>query len=135
MPVPGRLSLHCCTKVIRRKWPIWRRRVGTSRLISLLPSCVNNRGKPREESRSVSFTFMIMPKAPSTQDSEVIITRTVNAPRDLVWEVWTDPAHLARWWGPNGFSITTHDFEFRKGGEWNFIMHGPDGRDYPNKIV
>lgn len=79
---------------------------------------------------------MIMAKvASNTSDREIVITRTVNAPRELVWSVWTDPAHLARWWGPNGFSITTHDFDFRKGGEWNFMMHGPDGRDYPNKIV
>lgn len=70
-----------------------------------------------------------------TSNREIIITRTVNAPRDRVWEVWTTAEHLAHWWGPNGFTITTLTFDFRVGGEWRFMMHGPDGRDYPNNII
>ena len=65
----------------------------------------------------------------------IIATRVLDAPRALVWTVWTDPKHLAQWWGPNGFSTTTSAFEFRAGGVWRFVMHGPDGRDYENRIT
>ena len=57
----------------------------------------------------------------------IVITRTVDAPRDLVWKVWTDAAHIARWWGPNGFTNTIHAMDVRPGGTWCYIMHGPDG--------
>lgn len=65
----------------------------------------------------------------------MIGTRVLDAPRDLVFGVWTDPKHLAKWWGPDGFSTTTSAFEFRVGGVWRFVMHGPDGRDYENRIT
>jgi uncharacterized protein YndB with AHSA1/START domain len=70
-----------------------------------------------------------------TTDREIVITRLIDAPRAKVWEAWTTPEHLARWWGPNGFTITTRSFDFTEGGTWRFVMHGPDGRDYPNHIV
>lgn len=65
----------------------------------------------------------------------IIGTRVFDAPRELVWTMWTDPKHLAQWWGPNGFSTTTSAFDMRPGGVWRFIMHGPDGRDYENRIT
>ena len=65
----------------------------------------------------------------------MVITRTYDAPRALVFEAWTDPVHLGQWWGPNGFTTTTSAFDFRPGGVWRFVMHGPDGRDYQNRIV
>jgi uncharacterized protein YndB with AHSA1/START domain len=65
----------------------------------------------------------------------IIGARIFDAPRALVFEVWTDPKHLAQWWGPNGFTTTTNTFEFREGGIWRFVMHGPDGRDYQNRIT
>lgn len=49
--------------------------------------------------------------------------------------MWIDPKHIAHWWGPNGFTITIHEMDVRPGGVWRFVMHGPDGRDYQNKIV
>jgi uncharacterized protein YndB with AHSA1/START domain len=64
----------------------------------------------------------------------MIATRIYDAPRELVWQAWTDPAHLAQWWGPDGFTTTTSAFEHRPGGVWRFVMHGPDGRDYQNRI-
>ena len=64
----------------------------------------------------------------------IITTRVIDAPRRLVWTAWTDPEHLAKWWGPDGFSTTTCAFTFRAGGVWRFVMHGPDGRDYENRI-
>jgi uncharacterized protein YndB with AHSA1/START domain len=65
----------------------------------------------------------------------IIFVREFAAPRELVFSVWSDPKHLARWWGPNGFSITTASFDMRPGGVWRFVMHGPDGRDYQNRIT
>ena len=65
----------------------------------------------------------------------LITARVFAAPRALVWAAWTAPEHLARWWGPIGFSTTTHAFDFRPGGVWRFVMHGPDGRDYQNRIA
>jgi uncharacterized protein YndB with AHSA1/START domain len=65
----------------------------------------------------------------------IIGTRVIDAPRDLVFAAFSDPQHLAHWWGPDGFSTTTHSFDFRPGGVWRFVMHGPDGRDYQNRIT
>ena len=65
----------------------------------------------------------------------MIGTRIYDAPRELVWQAWTDPKHLAQWWGPDGFTTTTSAFEQRPGGVWRFVMHGPDGRDYQNRIT
>lgn len=68
-------------------------------------------------------------------DREIVIERLLDAPRELVFEVFTEAEHLARWWGPTGFSVTTFAFDFRVGGVWRFVMHGPDGRDYQNRLV
>jgi uncharacterized protein YndB with AHSA1/START domain len=65
---------------------------------------------------------------------EIVICRTFSAPRVLVWQAWTDPNHVGRWWGPAGFTTTTHAMDFRPGGSWRYTMHGPDGRDYGNRI-
>jgi len=65
----------------------------------------------------------------------IIGSRVFTAPRELVFAAFTDPAHLAQWWGPNGFTLTTHAFDFRVGGVWRFVMHGPDGRDYQNRVT
>jgi uncharacterized protein YndB with AHSA1/START domain len=66
---------------------------------------------------------------------ELIGSRLFDAPRALVFEAFSTPEHLARWFGPAGFSLTTHEMNFAPGGIWRFTMHGPDGRDYPNRIV
>lgn len=60
-------------------------------------------------------------------------SREIPATPDAVFAAIQDPARLARWWGPAGFSNTFHTFEFRQGGTWQFTMHGPDGTDYPNQ--
>jgi uncharacterized protein YndB with AHSA1/START domain len=65
----------------------------------------------------------------------IIGMRIFDAPRDLVFSAFTDPKHLAQWWGPDGFTTTTHSFDFRPGGTWRFVMHGPDGRDYQNRVT
>ena len=71
----------------------------------------------------------------NSSDRELIITRVLNARRDLVWEVWTNPQHIKNWWGPSGFYNTIFKMEVKPGGEWEFIMHGPDGTDYRNKSI
>jgi uncharacterized protein YndB with AHSA1/START domain len=73
--------------------------------------------------------------ATDTADREIVLTRDYDAPRALVFDAWTDLKHLAKWWGPNGFTTTTHAIDVRPGGVWRFIMHGPDGRDYQNQIT
>lgn len=68
-------------------------------------------------------------------DREILTTRVVDAPRELVWKVWTQAQHAHQWWGPTGFSTTTASMDVRPGGQWRYVMHGPDGRDYPNLIT
>jgi uncharacterized protein YndB with AHSA1/START domain len=62
---------------------------------------------------------------------ELFLTRTFDAPRKLVFEVWTDPKHLAQWWGPHGFTTTIREMDVRPGGVWRYAMRGPDGNEYP----
>jgi uncharacterized protein YndB with AHSA1/START domain len=76
-----------------------------------------------------------MTGAADTSDREIVLSRTFDAPRDLVFKVWTDPNHLVKWWGPEGFTNTNLEMDFRPGGVWRFIMHAPDGTDFPNRIV
>jgi uncharacterized protein YndB with AHSA1/START domain len=71
----------------------------------------------------------------STAGREFVHSRLIDAPRARVFRAFADPHHLARWWGPNGFSSTFEVFEFRPGGSWRFVMHGPDGTNYPNESV
>ena len=68
-------------------------------------------------------------------DREMVATRIFAATRELVFKMWTEPEHIAKWWGPNGFTNTIHEMDVRPGGAWRFIMHGPDGTDYPNEII
>ena len=68
----------------------------------------------------------------TTPDSEIVCSRIVNFPRDLVYRAWSDPAHLKNWWGPSGFTNTFHEFDFREGGKWRFTMHGPEKGNYEN---
>jgi len=70
-----------------------------------------------------------------TAEREISITRILNAPKELVFEVWTDPKHIPEWWGPNGFTTTIHEMDLRVGGKWRHTMHGPDGKDYPNEAT
>jgi uncharacterized protein YndB with AHSA1/START domain len=66
---------------------------------------------------------------------ELLITRLLDAPIELVWKVWTEPEHIAQWWGPDGFTNTISAMNVTPGGEWNLVMHGPDGVDYKNKSI
>lgn len=66
---------------------------------------------------------------------EIVLTRTFNFPREIVFEAMTDPKQVVQWWGPNGFTTTVHEMDVRPGGTWKHTMHGPDGTDYPNKSI
>ncbi|WP_232660267.1 SRPBCC family protein [Pseudonocardia sp. TRM90224] len=68
-------------------------------------------------------------------DREIMVSRVIDASRELVFEAFTEVRHLSRWWGPEGFTTTTRSFEFREGGVWDFVLHGPDGTDYPEWIT
>jgi uncharacterized protein YndB with AHSA1/START domain len=70
-----------------------------------------------------------------TMERGTWLERVLEAPRELVWTVWTDPQHVAQWWGPTGFTNTVAEMDVRPGGVWRFVMHGPDGVDYPTRIV
>ena len=65
-------------------------------------------------------------------ECEIVSSRIVNASRELVYRAWTDPNHLKNWWGPAGFTNTFNEFDFRVGGRWKFIMHGPVKGNYVN---
>jgi uncharacterized protein YndB with AHSA1/START domain len=65
----------------------------------------------------------------------VTLTRVFAAPRALVWRAWTDPKHLAQWFGPRGFTNSVPELDVRVGGALRIVMHGPDGNDYPMKGV
>jgi uncharacterized protein YndB with AHSA1/START domain len=67
------------------------------------------------------------------KSNEIRIIRMFDAPVQTVWDAWTDPSQVAQWWGPRGFTLTTHSKNLKPGGSWNYTMHGPDGVDYPNK--
>jgi uncharacterized protein YndB with AHSA1/START domain len=62
---------------------------------------------------------------------ELVLKRTFDAPRQLVFKAWTDPKHLAQWWGPRGFTTNIREMDVRPGGVWSYSMRGPDGKDYP----
>lgn len=73
-----------------------------------------------------------MPTINKAKPNELKLTRVYDAPVEMVWDAWTDPEQVAKWWGPRGFTITTHSKDLRPGGHWDYTMHGPDGVDYPN---
>ncbi|WP_258104283.1 SRPBCC domain-containing protein [Marinoscillum sp. MHG1-6] len=64
-------------------------------------------------------------------DHPIIIKRTFNAPRQLVWDVWTQPEHIIKWWGPEGITTRVEFMDFKPGGKWKYVMTGPDGTEYP----
>lgn len=65
----------------------------------------------------------------------IVTTRTLNFPREKVWQAWTNGDQLARWWGPKGFTNTFHEFNPVPGGMWRFTMHGPQNVSFENESV
>ena len=73
--------------------------------------------------------------AEPTADREIVSIHIFNTPRERVFQGWSDADQIVQWWGPDGFTNTFQEFNFTPGGEWKFVMHGPDGKDYDNDIV
>ncbi len=69
----------------------------------------------------------------ATPDCEIVSSRIVNASIEIVYSAWSKPENLKNWWGPAGFTNTFNEFDFREGGKWSFIMHGPDKGNYANE--
>jgi uncharacterized protein YndB with AHSA1/START domain len=88
--------------------------------------------KPTKENDATAEDGFI---AVDASDREIAGSRIFDAPRELVWKMWTDPHHVAQWFGPRGFTNTVHEMDVRPGGHWRFHMHGPDGRNYRNEII
>lgn len=72
---------------------------------------------------------------PPATGREVVITRVFDAPREMVWEAWTDAEQIVKWWGPHGFTLTIDAMDVRPGGVWKSTMYGPDGTEYLNDCV
>lgn len=68
-------------------------------------------------------------------DREIVLARVIDAPRESVFEAWTDPAQLAAWFGPKGMTIETLEIDVRAGGTWRFDMVGADGTRYDNRMT
>ena len=71
----------------------------------------------------------------ATEAREISSEKIFDAPRELVWNTWTDPEHISEWWGPNGFTLTTKSLDLHEGGHWRFVFTGPDGTTYKNHLV
>lgn len=76
-----------------------------------------------------------IPRLPKGGPDEIISCRDLPVTPQQIFDAFRDPARLARWWGPKGFRNTFETFDFRPNGEWRFVMHGPDGKDYKNHHV
>lgn len=70
-----------------------------------------------------------------TKGNEIVSTRVFDFAREQVFKAWAEPEYLAQWWGPNGFTNTFEQFDFKPGGNWVFTMHSPDGANYDNKNI
>jgi uncharacterized protein YndB with AHSA1/START domain len=70
-----------------------------------------------------------------SNEREIVITRLFEAAPEFVFEAWTDPEHLARWWGPEGFTNPVCEMDVRLGGTWRIVMRAPDGTEYPCKGI
>lgn len=64
----------------------------------------------------------------------IITKRDFNVPVELLYKAFSQQEHIKNWWGPEGFTNTFYEFDFRNGGKWRFTMHGPDGKGYENEI-
>jgi uncharacterized protein YndB with AHSA1/START domain len=79
--------------------------------------------------------ILVEEQGSGAEDRLIRVSRVFDAPRETVFRAFIDPEGVQMWWGPNGFTTTTDEMDVRPGGHWRFVMHGPDGTDYPNEIV
>jgi uncharacterized protein YndB with AHSA1/START domain len=74
---------------------------------------------------------MTVTSTKQSKETEIVINREFAAPRQLVWDVWTEPKHIEKWFGPKGFTTRVEGFDFKVGGRSTYVMVGPDGKEYP----
>src|SRR5450759_5928951 len=96
--------------------------------------CKPRRRKMDAKSRNARTSAMTT-SLPALDDHEFVITRIINAPRELVFKAWTDPKQMTQWWGPKGFTNPVCEMDVRPGGAHRIVMRGPDGTDYPIKGI
>ena len=75
------------------------------------------------------------PRTTWALDREIVLSRVIAAPRERVFQAWTDPKQIVQWFGPNGFKVESLECDIRPGGRWRFIYTGPDGTRYDNRMV
>lgn len=75
------------------------------------------------------------PRDTWAMDREIVLSRVINAPREQVFQAWTDAAHLQHWFGPAGFTVENIECDIRVGGRWRFVMVAPDGTRFDNRMV
>jgi len=92
-----------------------------------------SQGKAKFKPHNITPPHMTTEIISTTPDSEIVSSRIFNVQRELLFRAWSDPNHLKNWWGPAGFTNTFNEFDFRVGGKWSFIMHGPDKGNYANE--
>ena len=71
----------------------------------------------------------------SYPDNEIYSSRVLNVPKEVAYQAFANPEHLEKWWGPEGFTNTIHEFDLRPGGKWIVTMHGPEKGNYENSSV
>jgi uncharacterized protein YndB with AHSA1/START domain len=78
---------------------------------------------------------MDRPETNWSLDREIVLTRVYDAPREMVFRAWTEPGRIVQWFGPRGYTCTTHEIDIRVGGRWRFEMIAPNGQRWPNRMV
>jgi uncharacterized protein YndB with AHSA1/START domain len=76
-----------------------------------------------------------MNKSPNNSEYEIYSSRELNVPLEIVYQAFANPIHLQKWWGPEGFTNTIHEFDLRPGGRWLLTMHGPEKGNYKNSSI
>lgn len=71
-----------------------------------------------------------MNQSDTQQTTELVITRVLDAPRERVWEAWTDPEQMKKWWGPKEFTAPSVEIDLREGGKYLNCMRSPDGQEF-----
>ena len=80
-------------------------------------------------------TMSADPRRTWALDREIVLSRVIAAPRERVFQAWTDPKQIVQWFGPDGFKTETLECDIREGGRWRFIFTGPDGTVWNSRMV
>lgn len=105
---------------------------GTNIFVTLRRNYCTLQEHEEEDDQIILKTTTLMD---NTADKAIRITQIFNAPLDLLWETWTSPDHISNWWGPAGFTTTIHEMNIKVEGSWKLTLHGPDGKNYPNRSI